>query len=101
MITVPARLLGDFVNSLPNEPIEVTLPPRTRQLRIACARNEATVAGMEANDFPPIPAIRDGISLFLDPQSLRRAINQVEFAAAMDDTQRALKIGRASCRERV
>jgi DNA polymerase-3 subunit beta len=90
MITVPARLLGDFVNSLPNEPIEVTLPARTRQLRIACARNEATVAGMEANDFPPIPAVRDGISLFLDPESLRKAINQVEFAAAMDDTRRAL-----------
>jgi DNA polymerase-3 subunit beta len=45
---------------------------------------------MEANDFPPIPAVRDGISLFLDPESLRKAINQVEFAAAMDDTRRAL-----------
>jgi len=89
-ITVPARLLGDFVNSLPNEQIEMVLAPRAKQLRIVCARNEATVAGMDANDFPPIPAIRDGVSLNLDPLSLRAAINQVEFAAAADDTRPVL-----------
>jgi DNA polymerase-3 subunit beta len=89
-ITVPARLLGDFVNSLPNDRIEMSLAPRARQLRIVCARNEATVAGMDASDFPPIPAIREGISLTLDPLSLRTGINQVEFAAAGDDTRPVL-----------
>jgi DNA polymerase-3 subunit beta len=89
-ITVPARLLGDFVNSLPNDRIEMSMPPRGRQLRIVCARNEATVAGMDASDFPPIPAIREGISLTLDPLSLRNGINQVEFAAAGDDTRPVL-----------
>ncbi len=89
-ITVPARLLGDFVNSLPNESIEMSLAPRARQLRIVCARNEAAVAGMDASDFPPIPAIREGVSLTLDPLSLRTAINQVEFAAAADDTRPVL-----------
>jgi DNA polymerase-3 subunit beta len=89
-ITVPARLLGDFVNSLPNERIEMGLTPRARQLRIVCARNEATMAGMDASDFPPIPAIREGVSLSLDPLSLRTAINQVEFAAASDDTRPVL-----------
>jgi len=89
-ITVPARLLGDFVNSLPNERIEMGLTPRARQLRIVCARNEATMAGMDASDFPPIPAIREGVSLTLDPLSLRTAINQVEFAAASDDTRPVL-----------
>ena len=89
-ITVPARLLGDFVNSLPNERIEMSLAPRARQLRILCARNEATVAGMDASDFPPIPAIREGVSLALDPLSLHTAINQVEFAAASDDTRPVL-----------
>jgi DNA polymerase-3 subunit beta len=89
-ITVPARLLGDFVNSLPNEHIEMSLVPRARQLRIVCARNEATVAGMDASDFPPIPAIREGVSLTLDPLSLRTALNQVEFAAASDDTRPVL-----------
>ncbi|MCH8850520.1 MAG: DNA polymerase III subunit beta, partial [Chloroflexi bacterium] len=33
-ITVPARLLTDFVNSLPNEKIEMTLAGRSRQLKL-------------------------------------------------------------------
>src|SRR3990170_3182920 len=31
-VTVPARLLTDFVTSLPNERIDLTVPPRGRQL---------------------------------------------------------------------
>src|SRR3990172_2762179 len=54
-ITVPARLLTDFVNSLPDDKIELTLAPRSRQLKIKCARNEATIGGLDADDFPPIP----------------------------------------------
>jgi DNA polymerase-3 subunit beta len=56
-ITVPARLLQDFVNSLPAEKIDLTLSPRSRQLKLVCARNEATIGGMDADDFPPIPAV--------------------------------------------
>src|SRR3972149_1138444 len=40
-ITVPARLLGDFVNSLPSEKIELTLPPRARQRKPGRARTQA------------------------------------------------------------
>jgi DNA polymerase-3 subunit beta len=89
-VTVPARLLTDFVTSLPNEKIEMTVPARGRQLHISCARNEATMAGMDAADFPPVPAVADGLSLTLDPKTLRKAISQVQFAAAADDTRPVL-----------
>jgi DNA polymerase-3 subunit beta len=89
-ITVPARLLGDFVNSLPSEKIEMTLAPRARQLKLACARNTATIGGMDAEDFPPIPAVQDGGSIELDPQALHAAISQVVFAAATDDSRPVL-----------
>ena len=88
-ITVPARLLTDFVNSLPNEPIEMSLPARAHSC-ILCARNEASVAGMDAADFPPVPAVDDGFRLKLDAKALRTAIEQVEFAAAADDTRPVL-----------
>src|SRR3990172_10270756 len=45
-ITVPARLLTDFVTSLPNDRIDMSLPTRARQLNLNCARNEASVSGM-------------------------------------------------------
>ena len=76
-VTVPARLLTDFVTSLPNERIDLTVPARGRQLHISCARNDATMAGMDAADFPPVPAVADGLSLTLDPKTLRKAISQV------------------------
>ena len=89
-VTVPARLLTDFVTSLPNERIELTVPERGRQLHITCARNDATMAGMDAADFPPVPAVADGLSLTLEPKTLRKAISQVQFAAAADDTRPVL-----------
>src|SRR3990170_2429596 len=89
-ITIPARLLADFVGSLPNERIDLSVAARARQMNITCARNEASVAGMDAADFPPVPAVADGLVLKLDPKALHRAIAQVEFAAAADDTRPVL-----------
>ncbi len=89
-VTVPARLLTDFVASLPNERVDMTVGDRGRQLHISCARNEATIAGMDAADFPPVPSVEDGLVLRLNPREFKRAISQVEFAAAADDTRPVL-----------
>jgi DNA polymerase-3 subunit beta len=89
-ITVPARLLTDVVNSLPSERMEMTVAPRAKQLHIVCGRNEGTIAGMDAADFPPIPTVAQGLSVPLDPLALRTAIAQVAFAAASDDTRPVL-----------
>ena len=89
-ITIPARLLTDFINSLPTERIDMTLAPRSRQLRLVCGRNEATIGGMNADDFPPIPRIEGGQGLALDPENLHKAIAQVVFAAATDDSRPVL-----------
>src|SRR4030067_2424325 len=37
-ITVPARLLTEFVNSLPNDKIEINLSPRTKKLGFKLGR---------------------------------------------------------------
>ena len=89
-VTVPARLLTDFVSSLPNEQIDLEVQGRGKQLHIQCARNEATMAGMDAQDFPPVPQVSDGLTLSLDAGTLRQAIGQVQFAAATDDTRPVL-----------
>jgi DNA polymerase-3 subunit beta len=88
-ITVPARLLTDFVNSLPSDKISMTLAPRSRQVKLVCARNEAIIGGMDADDFPPIPAV-EGDTLEIDAKMLREAITQVVFSAATDDSRPVL-----------
>ncbi|MGE0060247.1 MAG: DNA polymerase III subunit beta [Dehalococcoidia bacterium] len=89
-ITVPARLLADFVNTLPNDRISLTVAARSRQVRLACARNEASISGLDAEDFPPAPVVNDGVSVSLDPKGLRQAISQTVFAAATDDSRPVL-----------
>lgn len=89
-VTVPARLLTDFVSSLPNDKIDLGVSGRGKQLHVECARNEATIAGMDAADFPPVPSVSDGLTLTLAPETLRKAITQVQFAAATDDTRPVL-----------
>ncbi len=88
-ITVPSRLLSDFVNSLPPDKVSLTLAPRARQVKLVCARNEATISGMDADDFPPIPAV-EGDTLEIDARTLREAITQVVFSAATDDSRPVL-----------
>jgi DNA polymerase-3 subunit beta len=89
-ITIPARLLADFVNTLPNDRISLTVAPRSRQVRLECARNEAQIGGLDAEDFPPPPVVKDGIDVHLDAKALRQAIAQTVFAAATDDSRPVL-----------
>jgi DNA polymerase-3 subunit beta len=89
-ITVPARVLSDFVNSLPPERIEMELNPRTQTLHLKCARYDANIKGIDAQEFPIIPTIGDGKRISLEPETLREMIEQVTFAAATDESRPVL-----------
>ncbi|MDO8687323.1 MAG: DNA polymerase III subunit beta [Dehalococcoidales bacterium] len=89
-ITVPARLLTEFISSLPNDKIDISLSPRTKTLELKCARFEARISGIDAKDFPPIPAVGDGINTKVDVAALRQGINQVVFAAATEESRPVL-----------
>ena len=86
-ITVPARLLTDFVNSLPPERIDMELTVRTQTLNLKCARFEANIKGIDAQEFPLIPTAGEDSKISLDPSMLRQMIDQVAFAAATDESR--------------
>jgi len=89
-ITVPARLLTDFVNSLPNDLIEINLPANSRILELKSGHFQAHFHGIDAADFPPIPQITDGFTTSIDAASLRQGITQVAFAAATEESRPVL-----------
>lgn len=89
-ITIPARLLIDFVNSLPNDLIEVTLPPDSHTLELKSGRFQAHINGIDAEDFPPIPQVSDGVTTNIGASALREAITQVVFAAATEESRPVL-----------
>lgn len=89
-ITVPARLLTEFVNSLPSGQIDMELSERTQTLNLRCARYEANIKGIDASEFPAVPtaeSIGERNGLFLEADSFRRMIDQVVFAAATDESR--------------
>lgn len=103
-ITVPARLLSEFVNSLPPERIDMELAVRTQTLHLACARFTANMKGIDAYEFPliattqgeedeadanSVPVI-DGVRIELENTGLRKMIDQVIFAASSDENRPTL-----------
>jgi DNA polymerase-3 subunit beta len=89
-ITVPARLLSDFVSSLPAEKVNISLSPQTKTLGMKCARFEARISGVDAKDFPPLPKVEGGIATKVEVEALRQGISQVVFAAATEESRPVL-----------
>jgi len=89
-ITVPARLVTEFVGSLPSDKIEISLAPGTKTLGLKCARFEARISGVDAKDFPPIPKVDEGIATKVEVEAFRQGIGQVVFAAATEESRPVL-----------
>lgn len=89
-ITIPARLLTEFVNSLPAEPVEISVAGGSKAVELKCARFEARISGVDAADFPPIPKVDDGISTKVNVEMLRQGISHVVFAVASDESRPVL-----------
>lgn len=89
-LTVPARLLTEFVNSLPAARIDISSAAQPLSLGLNCARFEANINGQDAEDFPPIPTVDEGSVGRIDASVMRDAINRVAFAAATDDSRPVL-----------
>ena len=89
-ITVPARLVTEFISSLPSEKVDITLFPQTKTLGLKCARFEARISGIDAKDFPPIPKVEGGITTKVEVDALRQGIIQVAFAAATEESRPVL-----------
>ncbi len=85
--TVPAKLLTDLVNSLPaGERVDLEVDG-SAGLRLRCGRYQAHLRGIDAEEFPAIPAAGERPTTRVPQKLLRRALAQVVFAAATDETR--------------
>ncbi|MBP8109766.1 MAG: DNA polymerase III subunit beta [Caldilineaceae bacterium] len=97
--TIPAKLLSEFVNSLPAERIDMELTVRTQTLHLRCAQYDANMRGIDAAEFPIIPTadgdgsgqpILEGSRITLETDGLRKMVDQVVFAAATNESRPTL-----------
>src|SRR5919198_3017159 len=90
-ITLPARVLTEWVHLLDrDQQIEMSLNARNKRIHLQCGRYESNISGIDAEDFPPIPAVEEGSSVTLEAAILKDAVSQVAFAAAQDDSRPVL-----------
>ena len=89
-ITLPARILTEFVNTLEGDKIDVSLPEGNGILSISSGRSKATINGIDAEEFPPIPTVLDGIRAVINAGVLKKAISRVAFAAATEESRPVL-----------
>ena len=90
-ITVDARLLGEFVNTLPQGAVSLTTDDVRFSLTVQSGRDKASINGIDAEDFPVIPSVSDeGFLVEFDAQMLREMISLVEFSAATDESRPVL-----------
>ncbi len=87
-ITVPARLMQDFVNSLPSGVIELELTDT--KLRVKTDQYDSVINGIVADDFPVMPTINESSSWTIPAQELKKGLQQVVFAASNDETRQVL-----------
>lgn len=87
-ITVPAKLLADFVASLPSGVINLTLSEN--KLEVSTAGYTSTINGISMDDFPTMPKIDDGKKVKIKIETLRSALNQTVIATSNDETRPVL-----------
>ena len=87
-ITVPARLLADFVSNLPSGNIELAVDGTS--LSVIEENYSSTIHGMASGDFPAIPDVKTDQFIDVDSGKLKEAIAQVSGAASSDETRPVL-----------
>ena len=93
-ITLPARLLTDWVNSMQPDRIDMEMVVRQMSMHLKCGRSESNIKGIDASEFPLIPTADGANALGLPAATLRKIIDQVAFAAAdAKDTSRPALTG--------
>jgi len=88
--TAPARLLTDFVGTLPDQDLELSLDAATQSLGLRCARFDTHIKCIEAEEFPPGPRPDEGDRLEVPLDELIKAVEQTQMAASTDEARPVL-----------
>ncbi len=87
-ITVPARLMQDFISTLPGGVIDLNL--EETRLHITTEQYNSVINGIVADDFPVMPTIEGGKTWTVGGVLLKKGLQQVVFAASGDESRPVL-----------
>lgn len=82
-ICVPSRLISEYVATLPQGTVELVVVEGT--LKVQCSGYSATIPGVSASEYPPVPKSTTKQPIRLEKELLIQNLNRVVFSAATDE----------------
>ncbi len=89
-ITIPARLVSEFISSLPKESVDLKVV--NDNLHIKSGRYSSIINGVIADDFPELPTINENASIqySVKTEDFKLAVSQTIITASNDSTRPVL-----------
>lgn len=84
-ITVVCKTLTDLVSNLPNK--NIVLSSENGRLEVETENYHTTIKTLSPEDFPIIPSLENKTVVEIESQDIKKAIDQVIFASATNQTQ--------------
>ncbi|OGE88314.1 MAG: DNA polymerase III subunit beta [Candidatus Doudnabacteria bacterium RIFCSPLOWO2_02_FULL_49_13] len=85
-ITVPARIINEYINNLPTEKVEIETT-ENNTLKLESENYHTSIKGLSSEDFPLIPQVTEEPLAKIDSQELKNALSETAWAAAANETQ--------------
>lgn len=91
-VTVPAKLLSEFIQNLPKD--QITLTVKNNKLSIVTKSSSSTINGVADDEFPELPTIDEdkAVSYTLSVDDFKNSVSQT-ITAASNDTTRPILTG--------
>lgn len=87
-VTIPARLLADFVVNNKDETINIEVSDN--KISLSSDHFKAHLSSLSPEDFPLIPEIKDSQNIKVSAKEIKELITKTVFASAIDETRPVL-----------
>lgn len=88
-VTIPAKKLSDIVRECPDSDIEITVNDGTK-IEFKCGKYKSHIMGINAEDFPNLPAQKKDKSVQVEDKVLLRMIKKTAFSVSNEETRYVL-----------
>ncbi len=82
---VPARLLSNFISSLPDE--KISIEAKDQNIEVECKNFKTQIRGHNSEDFPIIPEFKDSEFLEVDNKKFCQGLSQVVDISSSSQTR--------------
>jgi DNA polymerase-3 subunit beta len=88
-LTINARRFWDIIRELPEEEVRLAAH-KEHWAALECGRSSFRLAGLPAEEFPPLPSYQEKEALELPAQTIREMVAKTLYAVSTDETRYVL-----------